>query len=374
MAQQDRHTGDQQPTVVHAINNLDVGGVESMAIGTIRHFQDWGRNRLVVVDGRRQPRRPAFDELGIPISVWDHRPGEYGSLVKKSFQYFQSVDADALLCWSYGNHAFIGLGAWLAGMFRSAVSVQNAPPREATRLWKWRLLGWMGLPTVQSMVTCSDYVQEQMSTRVKIPVGRLATAYNSCDVQAIHEAAKDASLSETEGPIVGMVARLNEIKDQPTLIEAMKHVREEYPGAKLWLIGDGERRGALERHTRKLGLEESVRFFGNRDDVPSLLGRMDVFAFATTDAEGFGIVIVEALAAGLPVVATDVGPCAEVLQQGEWGRLVEQGSPRSVAEGILEAIAGEVRPPDLQQVYDRFDTQASAERYWSLLFGESPCG
>jgi glycosyltransferase involved in cell wall biosynthesis len=372
MEQQDKHTGDQHPTVVHAINNLDVGGVETMALETIRQFQDWGENRLVVVDGRQQPRRPAFDELGIPVSVWDHRPGEYGSLVKKSFQYFQSVNADALLCWSYGNHAFVGLGAWLSGVSRSAVSVQNAPPQDTTRLWKWRLLGWGGLPAVQSMVTCSDYVQKQMTARVKIPARRLSTAYNSCDVRAVHEAAAAAPSSETEGPVVGMVARLNEIKDHSTLIKAMQYVREEYSGAELWLIGDGERRDALERRTEELDLQDTVRFFGNRDDVPGLLGQMDVFAFATTGAEGFGIVIVEALAAGLPVVATDVGPCAEVLQQGEWGRLVREGDSKAVAEGILEAIEGDVQPPDLQQVYERFDTQASAKRYWSLLFDETP--
>jgi len=372
MAQQNKHIKDQQPTVVHAINNLDVGGVETMALGTIRHFQDWGRNRLVVVDGRRQPRRPAFDDLGIPVSVWEHRPGEYGSLVKKSFQYFQSVDADALLCWSYGNHAFVGLGAWLAGVPRSVVSVQNAPPQAPTRLWKWRLLGWGGLPVVKTMVTCSDYVQEQMVTRVGIPGGRLATAYNSCDVRAVHEAAMDAPLPETEGPVVGMVARLNEIKDQATLVRALPIVLDEYPGAELWLVGEGQQRTALEALTQDLGLADCVQFLGRRDDVPRLLGQMDVFAFATTKAEGFGIAIIEALAAEVPVVATDVGPCAEVLQQGEWGRLVEQGNPDAVAEGLLEAINGNVQFPDLRHVYDRFDTQASAKRYWSLLFAEPP--
>jgi glycosyltransferase involved in cell wall biosynthesis len=372
MTQQTEHTEGEPPTVVHAINNLDVGGVETMALGTIRHFQKWGENRLVVIDGRRQPRRPEFDDLGIPVSVWDHRPGQYGQLVLKAYRYFQSIKADALLCWSYGNHAFVGLGAWLAGVSRSAVSVQNAPSRVATRLWKWRLLGWGGLPVVRTMVTCSDYVQEQMITRVKIPARRLATAYNSCDVRAVHEAASAAPSSESEGPVIGMVARLNEIKDQSTLIEAMKPVRDVHPKAELWLIGDGERREVLKRRTKELNLEQCVRFFGNRDDVPTLLGQMDVFGFATTDAEGFGIVLIEALAARLPVVATNVGPCAEVLQQGEWGRLVEQGNPDAVAEGLLEAIDGNVQSPDLQHVYDRFDTQASAERYWALLFGEPP--
>jgi glycosyltransferase involved in cell wall biosynthesis len=215
-------------------------------------------------------------------------------------------------------------------------------------------------------------VQREVATRVGIPSTKLATAYNSCDVTAIHERAASASPSSSDGPVIGMVARLNEIKDQQALIRALPYVQEAYPHAELWLVGDGARRGSLESLTHEMNLQEQVRFLGNRDDVPDLLGKMDVFALITTGAEGLPLVLTEALAAGLPVVATDVGPCAEVLRDGEWGALVRAKDPRAVADGILKALDGAVRPPDLREVRARYDNESSAKEYWELLFDEEP--
>ncbi len=356
----------ERPTVVHAINNLDVGGVETMALETIRHFEEWGENHLVVVDGRRQPRRPAFDDLGIPISVWDHRPGQYGRLVRKAYRYFQAVDADAFVCWSYGNHAFVGLGALLAGVFPGIVHVGNAPPGQGKDRWKWGILGWLGLLSMRYLVACSQYVQNELSSKLGLPRSKIAVAYNGCDVETVNR--KATSCSGTAHPVVGMVARLNQIKDHPTLIRAFSHVLEKHPRAELWIVGDGTRRKELEKKTRGLGLQKNVRFLGNRSDVPELLGQMGVFAFATTEAEGFGIVLAEALAAEVPVVATDVGPCAEVLRDGAWGELVPPENSEALADGILQALNGDIQTPDLRDVYDRYDTLSAAERYWSLLF------
>lgn len=357
----------ERPTVVHAINNLDVGGVETMALETIRHFEEWGENRLVVVDGRRQPRRPAFDDLGIPISVWDHRPGEYEQLVRKSARYFRSVEADALLCWSYGNHAFVGMGAWLGGVSRSVVSVQNAPPAEPLPLWKWRVLGWVGLPFVSRLVTCSEYVRDRMVAHVGIPERKLQTIYNGCDVRGVNEKASSALPAESDRPIIGMVARLNKIKDQSTLVKAMPSILEKYPGAELWIVGDGNQRESLETLSESMELEGNVQLLGNRSDVPSLLGKMDVFAFSTTEAEGFGIAIIEALAAEVPVVATDVGPCAEVLRGGKWGHLVPKKRPQRLGEKVIEVLESDRWTPDVEEVYRRYDKRISAEMYWKYL-------
>jgi glycosyltransferase involved in cell wall biosynthesis len=368
MEQQDKHTGDQHPTVVHAINNLDVGGVETMALETIRQFQDWGKNRLVVVDGRRQPRRPAFDELGIPVSVWDHRPGEYTKLIWKSFQYFRGVDADALLCWSYGNHAFLSTGARLAGVPKIAVSVQNAPPINGLPLWKWRALGWLGILVSDKAISCSNYVRQQINGRVGLPGSYVKTVYNGCDVNRINKLASRSQRGSSAGPIIGMVARLNRIKDHSTLIRAMPRVISTYPDAELWLIGDGERREELEDLSLSLGIGESIKFWGNRDDVASLLGFLDVFAFSTTPSEGFGIALIESLSARVPVVATDVGPCTEVLKNGEWGYLVDEGDASGLAKTLCEVIAdSDPRLPRLREVSYRFGKRNTASEYFRTL-------
>jgi glycosyltransferase involved in cell wall biosynthesis len=94
---------------------------------------------------------------------------------------------------------------------------------------------------------------------------------------------------------------------------------------------------------RDLGVAAAVEFLGTRRDVPELLGRSDLFVFSTTAQEGLGSVLLEALAAGLPVVATDVPACRETLRDGEFGRLVPANDSAALAGAIVAQLA---EPPD----------------------------
>ena len=136
-----------------------------------------------------------------------------------------------------------------------------------------------------------------------------------------------------------MVARLDPIKDQATLIRAFAQVVKEHPRAELWLVGDGTRAAELCELAAAEGVADGVVFWGPRSDVPELLGQMDVFAFSTSRDEGFGIALIEAMAAGLPVVASDVPACREVLGSGAAGVLVPPGDPASPRRGDLR-LAG----------------------------------
>ena len=120
-----------------------------------------------------------------------------------------------------------------------------------------------------------------------------------------------------------MVARLDPIKDQSTLLRAFAAARE--PGWQLQLVGEGPNRLRLEALASELGLGPAQVFLGRRSDIPELLGQADLFALSTTPAEGFGIVLIEAMAAGLPIIASDVPACREVLLEGAAGVLLPPG-------------------------------------------------
>jgi glycosyltransferase involved in cell wall biosynthesis len=135
-----------------------------------------------------------------------------------------------------------------------------------------------------------------------------------------------------------MVATLEAHKDHATLLRAMQKVVRAIPSARLWLVGDGSLRKTLEGMKDSLGLADSVQFLGSRRDVPALLGQSDVFVLSTTADEGFGTVLVEAMASGLPIVASDVPACREVLQSGKWGRLVPAGEPEALATALVEVL------------------------------------
>ena len=119
-----------------------------------------------------------------------------------------------------------------------------------------------------------------------------------------------------------MIARLDNIKDQETLIKAYSKVDKK---CKLVLVGDGKKKAKLEQMALNLDLDPKEIFIGSRNDIPNILASADIFALSTTEAEGFGIVIIEAMAAGLPIIASDVSACREVLDNGNAGILVPIG-------------------------------------------------
>lgn len=138
-------------------------------------------------------------------------------------------------------------------------------------------------------------------------------------------------------PVVGWVGRLTEIKDCATFLKAAGEVAREMPETRFLVVGDGELRTDLEAQAERLGLKERVRFLGHREDVPALMAAMDLFVLSSLN-EGFGRVLVEAMAAGLPIVATIVGGVAEVVGHGETGLLVPSGEPTAMAEAMLAIL------------------------------------
>jgi glycosyltransferase involved in cell wall biosynthesis len=169
-----------------------------------------------------------------------------------------------------------------------------------------------------------------------------------------------------------MVATLEVHKDQPTLIRATAVMKQAGLPVEVWLVGEGSRRGEYERLTRELGLEGTVKMLGMRRDVPELLGRMDAFVFSAKPDEGLGVALIEAMAAGVPIVATDVGACREVLQDGALGELVPEGDHRKMADAIVHlarhrAEADRRCQEAKKRASDFFSIEQMARRYAQCL-------
>jgi glycosyltransferase involved in cell wall biosynthesis len=138
------------------------------------------------------------------------------------------------------------------------------------------------------------------------------------------------------GFTVGTAARLVPLKGIVYLIEAIARLRDEFP-VRLEIAGEGPERSALEKQVSRLALGEFVDFLGWRSDVENLFSGWDVFAMPSLE-EGFGIAALEAMTAGLPVVATDVGGLPEVVEHGVTGWLVAPRHPGALAERIRDLL------------------------------------
>ncbi len=139
-------------------------------------------------------------------------------------------------------------------------------------------------------------------------------------------------------PVVGSVAMFRGSKGHALLLEAFALVRSVHSEATLLLVGDGLRRPWVEELARDAGLERAVVFTGFRSDVAALLGAMDCFALASTRTEGVPQSLLQAIAAGVPVVASDIGGVPEVIVDGATGVLVKSGSSEALAQGILGVL------------------------------------
>ena len=133
-----------------------------------------------------------------------------------------------------------------------------------------------------------------------------------------------------------MVARLEMHKDQSTLIKAIPEILKKGVKVNLSIIGDGSQRKNLEKLAQRIGVSKVINFMGSRRDIPKVLSELDIFVFSALEDEGFGIAMVEAMIAGIPILASDVGACLEILGNGKYGYLFEKGNPKDLTLKVLE--------------------------------------
>lgn len=145
-----------------------------------------------------------------------------------------------------------------------------------------------------------------------------------------------------DAPVVTLVGELNERKQHRVVIEAMPHVLEKFPNTRVLFVGDGADRPALEAVVRERALPKSVLFTGFRADVPELMMGSDALLLPSR-VEGFGYVLVEAMAAGVPCIASNASSIPEIVEDGVTGILHAVGDSGAIAEAITDLLAGRER-------------------------------
>ncbi len=241
-------------------------------------------------------------------------------------------------------------GYAMAGFFGR---VERTVYREAER--------GLGLLTSRVLAVCEA---EARLARTVTVASRVRIVHNGVDVPAVAVGEPDARVAAlaSRGPVVCTVSQLRPGKGVETLLDAWPAVAAAQPGAQLAIAGDGALRGALEQRVQALGVADSVHFLGEYADTVDVVRGADVFVLASW-FEAFPYVILEAMALGLPIVASDVGGVGEAIVHGQSGLLVPARRPAQLSATLSELIANaELRQrlgaAALQTVRDRFTTES----------------
>jgi glycosyltransferase involved in cell wall biosynthesis len=228
-------------------------------------------------------------------------------------------------------------------------------------------------PSADEVVAVSHGVARDLSETTGFPLSRIRVIYNPVITADLTRAAAHAPghpwFADGGPPVVLGVGRLTRQKDFESLVRAFAQVRQHRP-ARLLILGEGEERSALEALVRELGLESDVALPGFQAGAQACMTRAAVFVLSSA-WEGLPTVLIEALAAGTTVVATDCpsGP-REILRGGELGRLVPPGDVEALARGILAALGGTARRVPLTELRE-FTQEFAAEAYLCLVHNGS---
>jgi glycosyltransferase involved in cell wall biosynthesis len=340
------------------------GGVEEVVLALLRRL-DPSEFRLALAAPRPLLEACADDLRGLPVdvaAVAADRALDRAQLARLStfirrFQprvvnphLFRSTLVAAPLARLHGARVvetYHGREGWRQGLVRGSF----LPDRLVARL-------------VDRVIAVSEAARTFLVRGKGYPARKITVVPNGRDVSVFRPgAAREPARKELglDGavPLVGVVGRLEPQKGHGHLLEAWPSVVQEFPDARLLLVGDGSLRGALETRARELGVAGSIIFAGFRTDVPRMLDAMDVLALPSL-YEGMPLTAIEGSAMARPVVATAVDGTPEVVRDGHTGRLVPPADPPALARALRDLLRDPERARGMGQtgrdwVLARFD-------------------
>jgi sugar transferase (PEP-CTERM/EpsH1 system associated) len=358
--------------VAHVVRSLEVGGLENGVVNLVNALTDGFKHTVICVEsvGRLRGRlREHADVLTLG------RGATRGPLAcVRVAAVLRRLRPDIVHSRNWPAIDAIP-GARLAGVraiIHGEHGREEADPQGLNR-HRNRIRRGLAL-LVGRFVTVSDDLRRWMIDTVRIPASKVVTIHNGVDTNRFSDQERD-SWRRVLGVgdrvrVIGSVGRLDPVKDHETLIRAVARIAPEQPDAMLVIVGDGPRRQSLGALADTLRLNDRIQMLGERDDVARLLRGFDVFVLSSV-AEGISNTILEAMATGLPVVATRIGGNPELVEDGAHGRLVPARDPAAMAEALNEYLADPLLramhgKASRQRAVTQFDLSVMVDAYRQL--------
>ena len=334
---------DRRPVVVHVMHRFDVGGMENGIVNLINHMPADSYRHVImalteVTDFRQRIRRDDVEFIAL-----NKKPGHAFHLYPRLYKLFRQLRPAVVHTRNIGALE-IAVPAWAAGV---SARIHGEHGREFDDLdgsnkknqWIRRIYR----PFVTYYIALSRDLEHYLTDAVGIPPGRVAQIYNGVDAERFRPAVprtpiEGCPFGDHEHWLVGTVGRMQAVKNQVALATAFVIALQKTPELRqvlrLVMIGDGPLRTESIALLEQAGCADLAWLPGERSDVPEIMRGLDCFVLPSL-AEGISNTILEAMASGLPVIATDVGGNAELVEHSKTGLLVPAGDAEALAEEIV---------------------------------------
>lgn len=318
-------------TILHLVDTLGIGGAERVVVHLAKGFLQRGHRVAVACLYEAGALAEPLREAGIPVHVLSKLEGPHLPTLWKLARVIRASGAEVIHTHNPQVHHYGVAAGKLAGVRAVVNTLHGTNNFDGCGRAALLLYGAAGLGT-GAIAAVSEASQRFFEAVPFLPRRKLTVVYNGIPAEPFMELEQPPENVLT----FGMVGRLVPIKDHRTALEAFAEVVEQRPASHLAIAGDGPMSESLKEQAARLGVEPKVSLHGAVSDIPAFLQGIHIFVMSSL-SEGMPMSLLEAMAAGRPVVATAVGGIPEIVEGSGCGWLCPRGSATQLARAMQEA-------------------------------------
>ena len=349
--------------IAHVVDSMEVGGAEMLVLQMCHLQREHGHDPSVYAIAKLGPlgERMRAEGFAVQANVGRH----LSDSMRNFFRIFKDAAPDVVHLHNPTPTIYAGLSARAAGV-PSIVSTRHslvAPPHKVAAEFKYALAA----RSCDWIVGICDATTSNVKGLHTVPTRKLACIYNGA---APLQRAAESALPPKGGFTLLFVGRLEPIKNHGLLLRSFCEALKAMPELRLWMVGDGSERRALEAQAEDLGIAAQVTFWGQQLDVAPFFSAADAFIMSSR-SEGLPISLLQGFSLGLPAIVTDVGGMAEVVRLSQAGRIVSATDSHEMAKAILDMATNSAEREKfsknaIESFQARFSLQTMVAAYMDL--------
>ncbi|MBI3802811.1 MAG: glycosyltransferase [Nitrospirae bacterium] len=348
-------------TVLHLISRLPSGGVENQLRKVVRLYDRRLFRPIVCCMKEKGETGEAIERDGTPVIVLNRMQRHTFDLrlVGLLRRLMREQRVTILRTHQFHANLYGRIAAISAGVPVILPSFHNTYARRKRHR---SVVNWLLARGTDRLITVSDAVKRDLIRYDHLPEEKIKVIHNGCDIDRFMRPALQEDLRvkwkiPAAAPVIGTVGRLAKEKGQALLIEAVSLLQSEFPDLHLIIVGEGPEREALEKEGARRGLGNRLILTGLQREVPDYLALMNLFVFPSLN-EGFSNALLEAMAAGKPVIASDIVENVEILPSEKFGLRVPPNDAGALAEKIRFLLKN---PSEAEAMGRRAQARVAAE-------------